>query len=453
MHDFVGLIAFTTTDNYTMVAVYRQEDGRRKWEAWGRMELRAPEVVDLADPTLQEVIEEELGAVEPQLAELTEADYVVASEEELGESSPDLEMLGEDGDPGDRILPEEMVRSGDPVEDEGLAEDIADLERSGELMPVVDGVFVAYHVVTHRNHRNPYGSRHSFAGVTVEFKCGRAEKAAEPCRRCKEAPGRVRCPYLGKGATVPCVACAEEHGVVDPLDGAVQFATPCWVAWERHPVTWEDAKVVSLPAFFQVVAVLPRWPRPTWRNIRTRDGRVVRVQEKDAPHVVVRWGDLDEEGNFVPGWLDERTGERVERYSILPAWALYNVKTGERFRYEEPSQPVRLNRRFRAQVLKEVTARYPQWWKRVIHPRKDLGAAWWKADVEDERVTVRFAYPDGRVCTVVVPVIDGRAVDPLEVPNVGETNPFPAGHYQERLFALQVATWRLVERELAAEVN
>lgn len=431
---FVGMIAFHVTDDFTMLAVYRQEDGRRKWESWGRMELRAPEVVPVVDPTdpaLEEVIEEELGAVEPQLAELTEADYVVS--EELGEASPDLEMLGEGGDPGDRILPEELVHSGDPVEDEGLAEDVFDLREGGELAPVVDGVFVAYHVVTHRNYRNPYGSRHSFAGVTVEFVCGR-------CRG-------------NKKGDVPCAACADGHGVVDPLDGAFQFATPCWHAWERHPVSWEDAQVRSLPAFFQVVAVLPRRPRGTWKNIETRDGRVVRVQEKDAPHVVVRWGDLGEEGRFVPGWLDERTGERVERYSIMPAWALYNVKTGERFKYEEPTQPVRLNRAFRARVLRELMTRYPQWWKRVIHPRKDLGAAWWKADVQEEQVTVRLAYPDGRVSTVAVPVMGGRVVDPLEVPNVGETNPFPAGHYQERLFALQVATWRLVERELAGEVS
>ncbi len=394
------IIAFVLTDDYNALAISRQEGGGLEIEDCGYM----GEHFMAQDPRLEGLGEllRELFPSTPALEEEPVAGAI--SEAEL---MPDLEMLGGDGDPGDRILPEELVSTGDPVEDEGLVEDVLDLYREQDAgFPSIDGeVYAAYFVDAMRNSRNPYGSRNRFAGVSPEFTCARRN-----CENCRAKAGLV----------------------LDVLGSEIEFDTPCRRAWERHPVAWDDSHITSLPAFFQVVAVLPRWARNTWKNIRTRYGRVTRIQMKDAPYVVVRWGDLDDEGRFVPGIVDERTGERRDRYSIMPAWALYNVRTGERFKYQEPTVPVQLNRPFRARVFREVRRRWPDYWKRIIQPRQ-VGIRWWRVDETTDGYLVRLALNDKRVLTY-------RILHDLS--GAGAATPYST-------FATQAVMWRLVEKEMA----
>lgn len=341
------LTAFIMQDDYTSFAIYRQVDGSFVYENLGHMgELYEPGgFYGLRD------LLRGLFPSAPQVEELETACGAVADVDESADLVPDVEMLGSDGDPGDRILPEELVSSGDPILDEALAEDVFDLGEGQEFPPLDRGIYTVYFVQAERNATNPYGSRDSFAGIAPVFECRRRSD---------------------------CRSCYTKYGQVPESSGVLEFDTPCRAAWERHPISWEGAQVRSLPAFFQVIATLPRRLREGhFKAFRGRDGRLHTVQMKDRPYVVVRWGDLDEDGNFVPGVEDPDTGERVERISVMPAWALYNIRTGEKFKYEEPTAPVRLNTAFRQKILDEAVRRQPDIWQRALHPRR-LGIKWWR---------------------------------------------------------------------------
>ena len=360
------LKAFILTDDYT--AILFDDQGEET-------------VIGRLLPGLQEVIAEEFGQAVPEVDKVVDevADEPIEAcliDEDIDfEGVADLELLGEDGDPGDRILPEEFIRSGDPVEDEGLTPlDAEELIPTGVLSQVAapQDLYVAYFVNIQRSAENPWGSRDSFAGIDAIAAAG--------------------------------------------------------------------SSLRSLPYFFQVVAVLPRQPRGEFRNFIGRDGRVHTVQMKDRPYVVVRAGDIDENGNFVPGIVDEETSERRERYFVIAAWSLYNIRTGERFQYTEPTAPVRLNEEFRRRVFQVCCERYPHLFQKVLHPRKHLGVKYWRVEVPTEgdgEAYVSFRFWDGRYTREVVQVSGSQPVLPA------------APISQLRLFALQAVAWRLVEQELA----
>lgn len=312
---------------------------------------------------------------------------------------PELTDLG-DGEPGDNILPLDMVTTGDSVQDEGLDPDVVDLDIRGEL-PSIDGrVYTAYFTQLARNHRNPYGSRDgsSFAGVRNEY---------------------VR-PFPGP-------------------DAIVQLPSGSWV--HEGQSAYEDARITS-PGFFWVVAVLPRLPRPTWKNIRTRAGRVVRVQMKDAPRVVVRWlGD-----DFEPGLVDDATGERRERYSVLPAWALVDIATGEPFVYDEAQAlraPLRLNTAFRRRVLASVNAAAWYWQGGVLRPAA-VGVLHWKVTLLDPPYQV-----GAPVATVDILTSQHQHVKTtVMLAKPGELAVTSQLSHRLQRFVLQAVSWKAAERRL-----
>lgn len=386
------LTAFVMHDDYTTIAVYRQADGSESYENTGYLG-------ELFEPGGLYGLAEVLQDIFPAVPQVEEVEAVGGAVPDSAELVPDVEMLGDDGDPGDRILPEDMVSSGDPIEDEDLTEDIFDL-CEGKTFSATDGeVYAAYFVQAGRNPSNPYGSRDSYAGIAPTFQC--------------RLDG-------------DCDTCHQRFGQVPDLWGVLEHDTPCRRVWERHPISWEDSTVRTISAFFQVIAVLPRRIREgQFKVFRGRDGKLRTVQMKDRPNVIVRWGDLNERGEFIPGVENPDTGERLERISVMPAWALYNIRTGEPFNYEEPAKPVRLNTEFRRRVLAEAVARNPALWQRIEQPRH-LGIRWWRVIKDGDKWIVEAVLSQGKDVIVL---------------NPGMNSPLAR-------FALQAISWREIEEEL-----
>lgn len=332
------LVAVSVLDDGSLQLTYRHPGG------FATDEAICPEQFEYHYP--YEGLREILTALGCPTPAVGDPDAVLGARDELDleidSLVPDLTFL--DGDPGDNILPEEMVTTGDPVIDEGLDVDVEDLDLS-TFLPSVDGrVYVAYFTRLARNARNPYGSRDgaSFAGVRAEY--------------IRSTPG---------------------------LDAVAKLSSGAWV--HEGQSAYEDATITSI-GFFWVVAVLPRLTRNTWKNIRTRGGRVIRVQMKEPPRVIVRWLD----GDFQPGLLDPETGERRERYSVLPAWALVDIDTGESFVYDEAQAikaPLRLNTAFRRRVLSSLDTTAWYWQGGPVSARQ-AGVLYWKVSFSDDAVAV-----------------------------------------------------------------
>jgi hypothetical protein len=384
------LVAVSVLDDGSLQLVYRRP---REFAA---DEVIRPEQFEYHYP--YEGLREVLTALGRPTPAVGDPDAVLGAQDELDPEMdglvPDLTFL--DGDPGDNILPEDMVATGDPVVGEGLDADVEDLDLRVNL-PSLDGrVYTAYFTRLARNARNPYGSRDgaSFAGVRTEY--------------IRSAPGP---------------------------DAVAKLPSGAWI--HEGQSAYEDATITSI-GFFWVVAVLPRLARNSWKNIRTRGGRVVRVQMKEPPRVIVRWLD----GDFQPGFLDPETGERRERYSVLPAWALVDIATGEPFTYDEAQAlkaPLRLNAAFRRRVLGSLDTTAWYWQGGPISARQ-AGVLYWKVSFGDDAVAVvDLLTTDRRHLKVKVFRDDSARLA------VSSTLPSLLAR-----FVLQVASWKAAEARVLA---
>jgi hypothetical protein len=317
----------------------------------------------------------------------------------LTEQTPELTI---NGNPGDHLLPENMVVSVDPVESENLSANIIDLGILPRIdLPSVDGnIWTAYFTnLAIQGVQNPYGSAdgEKFSGVRNEYPT--RSITSNTLWNDKNEPVKVKGLFINEGQSA-----------------------------------FKDAQVSSL-GFFWVVAVLPRRLRNVYKNIMTRNG-VRRIQMKDAPHVIVRW--LDDEF------------QSTDKYSVMPVWALMNVKTGEKFYYTENraiKRPINLRREFRSAVFERINKAAWYWQDNFVNP-KQAGLLYWKVRLvensSDKTVAVVNIKTRDRVCAIAVRQV---APDLITVP------PLFKEKFGEKLtaFVLQAVSWKRTEHLLLQE--
>lgn len=82
----------------------------------------------------------------------------------------------------------------------------------------------------------------------------------------------------------------------------------------------EDGILYS-PGVYHVCQLMPRYLKPgSFRNFRTQRGKIIRIQVKDDPVVITRA-------------LDPNTLLPTDKYFLMPAWSLFDARTGLRFPY------------------------------------------------------------------------------------------------------------------------
>lgn len=317
------------------------------------------EIVGLYEKAGRRFVRRRGYIIDPEVLEVIRPSTAAALEEEpvpgaMDDSVPDLEMT--DGDPGDRILPVEKVMHSDPFEAEGIdAIDAGDVvipipltafkEPDREVIArALDDVWVLYMIAAARTESNPYGSNSLWAGLPD--------------------------PDMGDAAL------------------------------ERHPYTWDDSVLASPALFFRVVEVFPRRLKGDTTTFVGRDGRIHTVPRKEPLMVVVRGGELDETGAFVPGVPDPETGERREVLRVVNSRGLYSLTTGERFPQIEP-----VNHR-------PVVMPHPgEWfWKRGYISPKGVGISGLKVEPGDGEALVRYTAASGEERVFGCDVVDGVPV-------------------------------------------